>query len=82
MLVFLNLGPMPFQLYTYNFPDNAICDISIYADHTILSSKSDEAFDLQHQLQLTSELEFDLQQTSELGSKWLVDFNVGKTQLV
>ena len=41
MLVFLNLGPTPFQLYTYNLPDNAICDISIYADHTILSSKSD-----------------------------------------
>ena len=31
---------------------------------------------------MASELEFDLQDTVDWGKKWLVDFNVGKTQLV
>ena len=31
---------------------------------------------------MTSELEFHLQDTVDWGKKWLVDFNVGKTQLV
>ena len=38
--------------------------------------------DLWQQLELTFELEFDLQDTAEWGKKWLVDFNPGKTQLV
>ena len=36
---------------------------------------------LQH-LELGSELESDLEDTVDWGRKWLVDFNVGKTQLV
>ena len=31
---------------------------------------------------MTSELEFHLQDTVDWGKNWLVDFNVGKTQLV
>ena len=31
---------------------------------------------------MASELEFDLRDTVDWGSKWLVDFNVGKPQLV
>ena len=38
--------------------------------------------DLWQQLELASELEFDLQGTVEWGRKWLVDFNAGKIQLV
>ena len=34
------------------------------------------------QLELASELEFDLRDTVDWGKKWLVDFNAGKTQLV
>ena len=34
------------------------------------------------QLELVSELEFDLPDTVDWGRKWLVDFNAGKTQLV
>ena len=34
------------------------------------------------QLEFTSELESDLQDTVDWGRKCLVDFNVGKTQLV
>ena len=34
------------------------------------------------QVELTSELESDLQDTVDWGRKWLVDFNAGKTQLV
>ena len=34
------------------------------------------------QLELASELEFDLLDTVDWGRKWLVDFNAGKTQLV
>ena len=45
-------------------------------------SKCDHASDLWQQLELASELESDLQYTVNWGRKWLVDFNVGKTQLV
>ena len=34
------------------------------------------------QLELASELEFDLRETVDWGNKWLVDLNAGKTQLV
>ena len=35
--------------------------------------------DLWQQLELASELESDLQNTMELGWKWLFDFNAGKS---
>ena len=38
--------------------------------------------DLWQQLEFTSELESDLQDTVDWGKFWLVDFNAGKTQLV
>ena len=38
--------------------------------------------DMWQQLELASELESDLQDTVDLGKKWLVDFNARKTQLV
>ena len=47
-----------FLLYINDFPD-----IAIYADHTTLYSKCDQASDLWQQLQLASELESDLQDT-------------------
>ena len=34
------------------------------------------------QLELASELEFGVQKTVDWGSKWLVDFNAGKAQIV
>ena len=58
------------------------CGIAIYADDTTLYSKCDQAFNLWRQLELDSELESDLQDTVDLGKKWLVDFYFGKTQLV
>ena len=76
------LGPTIFLLYINDFPDDVICDIAIYADDTTLNSKCDRASDLWQQLELASELESDLRDTVELGKKWLVDFNAGKTQLV
>ena len=48
----------------------------------ILYSKCDQASDPWKHLQFTSELESDLRDTVDLGKKWLVDFNAGKTQLV
>ena len=74
------LGPTPFLLYINNLPDDVICDIAIYPDNTILYSKCDWASDLWQQLELASELEFDLRDTVDQGKKWLVDFNAGKTQ--
>ena len=53
-----------------------------YADDTTLYSKCDQASDLWQQLELASELEFNLQNTVDWGRKWLVDLNAGKTQLV
>ena len=76
------LGPTLFLLYINDLPDDVICDFTIYADDTTLYSKCDRASDLWEQLELASELESDLRDTVDLGKKWLVDFNAGKTQLV
>ena len=76
------LGPTLFLLYINDLPDDAICNIAIYADDTTLYSKCDQASDLWQQLELASELESDLRDTVDWGRKWLVDFNAGKTQLV
>ena len=76
------LGPTIFLLYINDLRDNVICDIAIYADDTTLYSKCDGASDLWQQLELVSELEYDLRDTVDWGKKWLVDFSAGKTQLV
>ena len=75
------LGPTLFLLYINDPPDDVVCNIAIYVDDTTLHSKCDDASDLQQQLELASELESGLRDTVEWGTKWLVDFNVGKTQL-
>ena len=56
-------GPTLFLLYINDLPDDAICNIAIYADDTTLYSKCDQASDLWQQLELASELESDLQDT-------------------
>ena len=58
--------------------------MTIYADDITLYSKCDQASDLWQQLELlaSDELQSDLLDTVDWGKKWLVDFNVGKTQLV
>ena len=76
------LGPTLFLLCINDLPDDVICNIAIYADDTTLYSKCNLASDLWQQLELASELESDLRDTVIWGRKWLVDFNVGKTQLV
>ena len=48
----------------------------------ILLSKCDQVSDLWQQLELTSELESDLQDTVDWGKMRLNDFNAGKTQLI
>ena len=54
------LGPTPFLLYNNDLPDDVICDIVINADGTTLYSKCGQASDLWQQLELASELEYDL----------------------
>ena len=76
------LGPTLFLLYINDLPDDVICNIAIYADDTTLYSKCNQASDLWQQLEVASELEYDLRDTVDWGRKWLVDFNAGKTQLV
>ena len=56
--------------------------IAIYADDTAHSFKFYQASDLWQKLEFASELESDLQDTLDWCKKWLVDFNVGKSQLV
>ena len=76
------LGPKLFLLYINELPDDSICNIAIYADHTTLSFKIDKASDLQQQLQLACELESDLGDNVNYDRKWLVDFSAGKAQIV
>ena len=54
------LGPTHFLLYINDLPDDAICNIAIYAGDTTLYSKFDQASDLWQQLELDSELDSDL----------------------
>ena len=72
------LGPTLFLLCIIDLPDDVICNIAIYADNTTLYSKCDQASNLWQQLELASELEFDLFDTVNWGRKWLIDFNAGK----
>ena len=76
------LGPTLFLLYINDLPDDIIRNIAICSDDTTLYSKSNQASDLWQQLELASELESDIQDTVDGSRKWLVDFNVKKTQLV
>ena len=76
------LGHTLFLLYINDLPDDVICDVAIYADHTTLYCNCDQASDLWKRLELASKLESDLWNTVDWGKKWLVDFNAGKTQLV
>ena len=52
-------GPTIFLLYINDLSD-VICDIAIYADDITLYSKCDQTSDLWQQLELASELEYDL----------------------
>ena len=54
------LGLTVFLLYINDPPDDAICNIAIYADDTILYSKCNQGSDLCQQLVLASELEANL----------------------
>ena len=76
------LGPTLFLLYINDLPDDVNCNIAIYADDTTLYSKCDQTSDLWQQLEVASELEFDLRGTMVWGKMMLVDFNTGKTQVV
>ena len=54
------LGHTLFLLYINDLPDDVICDIAIYADHTTLYCNCDQASDLWKRLELASKLESDL----------------------
>ena len=69
-------------MYINDLLDDIICDIGIYADDTTLYWKCNQASVLWQQLELASELEFDLWDTEDWVRKWLVDFNAGKMLLV
>ena len=73
------LGPKLFLLYINDLPDDVICNIAIYVDDTTLYWKGTQVSDLWEQLDLTSELESDLQDNVKLGRKWLIDFSAEKT---
>ena len=49
--------------FPLDLSDNIICNITMYANDTTLSTKFDQASDLLQQLELASELESDLRDT-------------------
>ena len=51
------LGPTLFLLYINELPDDAICNIAIYAGNATLYSKFDQASDMWKQLELASKLQ-------------------------
>ena len=57
------LSPTLFVLYINDVPEDVICDIAIYVDDTTLYTRYDQASDLWQQLELASELDFDLRDT-------------------
>ena len=63
------LGPTLFLIYINDFPNDVICDITIYVDDTALYSKCDQASDLWQQFELPYELESDLRDTVDWGKK-------------
>ena len=69
-------------LYISDLPNDVICNILIYADDTALYSKCEQASDLLQQLELASELNSDLRDIVDLGTKRLGNFSSDKTQLV
>ena len=69
-------------LYINDLSNDVICNILIYADDTTLYSKCEQASDLLQQLELASELNSDLRDIVDLGTKRLGNFNSDKTQLV
>ena len=58
-----NVVPTLFLLNINDLPDDAICDIAICAEDTTLYSKCDQPSDRWQQLELASDLEFDLRDT-------------------
>ena len=57
------LSPTLFVLYINDVPEDVICDIAIYVDDTTLYTRYDQASDLWQQIELASELDFDLRDT-------------------
>ena len=76
------LGPTLFLLYINDLPDDNICNFAIYADETTIYFKCDQPSDMWQQQHLASELESDLQNTVEWGSKCVIYFNTKKSQHV
>ena len=74
------LGPTLVLLYINNLmmlSVTLLCMLMI-----LLCPKCNQASDLWQQLELTSELESDLQDTVDWGRKWHFDFSAGKTQVI
>ena len=71
-------GPKLFLLYIKDIPDDAICNIAIYADGTSLYPRCDLVFNLWQTLKLVSQLESDLGDTVDYSKKWHFNFNSGK----
>ena len=62
-------GTTHFLLYINDLAEGFICSITIHDDITTVCSKCDQGSDLWWQLQLASELQSDLQDIVECGSK-------------
>ena len=65
-------GPTLFLIYINDFPDDAICNIAIYADDATLYCICDQASDLWQQLELASETKSDLRNTTGAGNGLLI----------
>ena len=72
--------PSSCYIYINDFPDDALCNITIYGEDTLYSNFDQES-DLRHQLELAYELKSDLLETTDQGKKYLVNFDEGKNNI-
>ena len=76
------LGPSLLLLFINDLPNIVLLKIAIYAYDATLYSDCEKVSGMWKQVEMSSDFEFDFRDTVEWGSRWLISFNAGKTELL